>query len=209
MFQLAYPNCWIKQVHLPPDLCMDDAQFERIWELKPTKRGELWMGGKVIATPRWTQSYGKDYVFSATRHVALPIPPEFQAHLDWVQKQEEYTYNQLLVNWYGENDHIGKHADSLKQLVPDAPIYSFSFHQGQERSFVIHPESKDATLAEYKLQARKGPVKKYACLHLNMPHNSVLWMGGKIQSHYKHSVPPLKQTATCNRRINITVRAFL
>jgi len=224
LYRLQQPECWLKQeVKLPPALCMDDAKFNEIWNLHPSKRGEIKSFGKVIPTPRWTQSYGKDYVFSGTRHVASPIPKEFQAHLDWVnahpdtyisEKQSpgahraKYTYDQLLVNWYEGDDYIGPHADSEKQLTKGAPIFSFSYHQKTPRRFVIHPDSKEATMREHKAGPNREKVlKKYKCLDLTMPHNSVVWMGGKMQSHYKHSVPKQKNIEG-SRRINITLRAF-
>lgn len=127
------------------------------------------------------------------------LHPLVQQCMDFANKETpEFSYNGGLVNLYKTGtDCIGMHSDKEKDMVPNAPIYSFSF--GFQRTFVIEPKSKDSDLAGLKLQ---------------MPDNSLIVMCGEMQREFEHGVPKLPKKEI-NRlpefcaRINITIRAMI
>lgn len=174
---------------LSDELEMDKELFEEIWDLHPEEYGQVKIMGKLINTPRWQVSYGKDYYYSGVLHKALPIEhPYFKKLLDWVCGDSGENYQQMLINWYqNENHYIGPHSDDEKQLVNNSNIYSFSF--GQSRQFVI-TSKKDKSF------------KKIVPLN----NNTLVVMCGEMQKHYKHSVP--KEKYKLGQRINITFRLF-
>lgn len=185
-----YPSLWKHR--------LEGKEYERFWNTHPEERGTVTVYGRQHQTPRWFQSFGRDYTFSREEHESLPITdPYLVSLLKWVNSHAHYrrwipedlSYNGILVNWYQDGDHhIGAHSDSEKGLVPEMPIFSFSF--GQERTFVV--TSKGNELEEP--------------LRIQMPDNSLLVMGGKMQKYYKHAVP--KQKYAKGSRINITMRIF-
>lgn len=188
-------NSWYKFIEsIPADLQVDTDLFEHLWSLHPHELGEVKIFGKITKTPRWQQSYGRDYKFSGMNHHALPIEdPYLIKLLEWVKKDSGIEYNQVLINWYQDGNHyIGKHSDDERDLVSGDPIYSFSF--GQERDFRITNKPK----SEFQI----SPIK------IKLPSNSLIIMGGDMQKHYHHEVPK-RALSTCPlRRINITVRHF-
>lgn len=194
--RLPHPRCWIEVCsQLPPEVCLSRRTFEQLWALHPAARGQVMMYGKVVETPRWQHSYVHDYRFSGLNHVGLPIPhPFLDRVLDWVfQDNGGSPAQQLLINWYdGGTMYIDQHSDDESQLVPGAPIYSFSY--GAERRFLIHDKS-----------AREGGGGSKVA-ELPLRNNTLLKMCGETQRHYKHSVP--KQLRCKERRINVTVRLF-
>lgn len=184
----AYDN------NLPSNLKLDEEGFEKIWNLHPNNLGQVKIYGKVMDTPRWHQSYGKDYTFSGMQHESREIKDEFLLNiLKTVQVHSGLEYNGILINWYEDGNHyIGPHADDEKELVQGSAIYSFSY--GQERDFKITSKKK----SPYQIE----PIT------VSLENNSLIVMGGDMQKHYKHSVPKRALSKCANRRINITVRLF-
>lgn len=84
---------------------------------------------------------------------------------------------------------MGKHGDSVQQLVEGAPIYSYSY--GVERDFVIEP--RDPNSIEQKFT-------------LTLGHNTCTVMSYDLQLHYLHSVPVRKRIK--HPRVNFTARQF-
>lgn len=181
--------------------------FTDIWNEHPKEKAIIYMsyGGviKQVLTPRYQQSYGRDYYFTGANHVAKPIesfPHDFlNTLLSWSNhhmKQNKFygsesnkdcNLNSLLVNWYDTDHYIGKHSDDESQLVSGMPIYSFSF--GHSRDF-------DLT------QKHVPTIIKTRVL---LPHNSLIIMGGTCQKTHYHAVP---KRAHSGKRINVTIRCF-
>ncbi len=180
---------WIIQSSLDNDLKLEGKQFELLWDSHPIKKGIVKIFGKEIETPRWQQSYGISYSFSGTTNNALPITPLIQKFINWANShdQSEGEFNMALVNWYlNGDDYIGHHSDDEKQLIPNSPIYCFSF--GADRDFIL------------KNKVTKENIK------LKLTDNSLIIMGGTCQKTHTHSIPKRKKIN--NKRISITLRKF-
>ena len=48
---------WMDKYVLPEEHLPSEAEFEVLWNLHPEKYNQVIMGGKVVDTPRWQQSY--------------------------------------------------------------------------------------------------------------------------------------------------------
>lgn len=173
---------------IPEDIVLSKNKYKELWDIHPEEFGQIKLFNKLINTPRWFQNYGHSYNFSNLDHKAIPIPEILQPFLDYVNKCEpNIEYNGILVNWYQDGNHyIGKHSDDESSLVPNSPIYCFSF--GEERNFVL----------ESKIDSEKYKFK--------LKNNSLIIMGGKCQKFYKHSIPKSKKINSS--RISVTIRAF-
>lgn len=191
-------NSWILYYPLGfPETQIDAVEYQRFWNTHPVEHGTVKIFGRTQTVPRWQTAYGRDYAFSGQNHVARPIEdPLLVRLLGWTNSLAKNTwnidlpYNGMVVNWYQTGDHyIGAHSDDEKQLVPNSPIFSFSY----------------GTLRQFKITARKGSVPSFDSFSIPLGHNSVVIMGGEMQKHYKHEVPKSK---TQESRINITLRMF-
>jgi len=180
-------------LRIPEEIRVDTKLFNELWDIHPTERGEVIIYGKKMKTPRWQQSYGRDYYYSGMLHKALPINKHWflECILEWVKDHSGKPYEQILINWYENgNDYIGAHSDDEKQLVQNSDIYSFSF--GQKRDFVVKAKAKD------------DPFKKT----MELFDNSLIIMHGDMQKHYHHLVPKRAISKCLGHRINITFRLF-
>lgn len=101
------------------------------------------------------------------------------------------THNSVLVNWYEPQHTIGAHADDESQHQMDIPIFSYSL--GGTRRFVFHPKAGGEMVKDITLN-----------------NGDLIIMGGKMQQHFKHSVPHIRRKDSFERRnrINLTCRAF-
>ena len=175
---------------IPQRIQMDTETFERIWNMHPQEQRKGKMFGKEISYPRWEQTYGHDYKYAGHNHLALPVADQYlKLVLEWVRTDSGLSYQGLLINWYEDGNHyIGWHADNESIIVPNSPIYSFSF--GQERIFAI--------------KSKSGQYNK----EILMRNGSLIIMGGEMQKYYKHSVPKISKNQCPGKRINLTFRLF-
>ena len=173
---------------LPTELRLSSAQFEQLWALHPENFHQVRMFGRLVAVPRWSQSYGCDYHYSGTMHRALPVPDLMAPVLAWSKAHVDQRSNGLLVNWYdGALGHrIGPHRDGEKELIAGAPIVTISF--GEARVF--------------RLRRCKGQD-----VHdIEVADASVLVLPYPTNMAFTHEVPAFKRHT--GRRISVTVRAF-
>lgn len=174
---------WILQGVIPADIEYD---FDALWSLHPENYGQIKIYGKLINTPRWTQSYCQSYWYSGMMHPVVDLPVQFEPFLAWARSQDE-RFNQVLVNWYAHGDHyIGAHTDNESQIKKKSPILSISL--GDERIFRIR--SKDT---------------KQIIHNIPMQDKSYLIMCGETQQHFTHEMPKSK---SLNKRISLTFRIF-
>lgn len=195
---------WIDSFELPDELRVKDHSetFNSLWSLHPQALGQVKMFGKLADTPRWQQSYGQPYKFSGLEHQALPVPPEVQPYLDYVNSLPQYGggFNMALLNWYQDGrHHIGYHADDESQMKvsPSGETLVFSLSFGQQRTFSLKPKP------EHEKQGK--PFK------MELRSNLAIVMGGNCQKTHKHAILKVdgKKGKQMGRRINMTFRQFV
>lgn len=189
-------ECWIEQGFIPSSITYD---FDALWLLHPEEYGKVRYMGRTMNTPRWQQTYLRNYTFSGMNHEALPLPNVLEPFLAFANHMIEgfnngqWAFNQVLVNWYINGHHyIGPHSDSEIQLVEDSPVLSISL--GQERIFRV----------------KKIGDNNEKAIDIPMPDKSYIVMAGKMQKKYLHEVPKVNgiKGSDMKRRINITFRVF-
>lgn len=177
---------------LPDPLLPDLDDFERLWEAHPKEFHEIRMPGGLVKTPRWQQAFGKDYHYTGRTNRSMPIPPSLEPFLKWLRENIAAELNGLLLNWYdGRLGHyIGRHRDSIKDMIPGTPIVTISL--GEERIFRIRPWPAKLEGTPFDFPARDGTV-------FVMPWETNL--------AFTHEVP--RSTRLTGRRISITLRGFI
>lgn len=171
---------------------MDAKEFEEAWSLKPKDKLILNFGGTQQVCPRYSITYMKDYKFN-TNHVQFEdkLPPLFERIFQAAKKREP-RLNQALVNWYEDDGYIGFHSDNTKPLVPQSPIFSYSYGPAIRE---FHLKDKITNKVEYRYIIQ---------------HNRLIIMKGGCQDRYLHSaIKSRGKDGENGRRINITFRCFL
>ncbi len=179
----------------PPGEARD--MYEQLDRETPWTTETVVMYGKHCLAKRQSATYGDHeglrYNYGGTGHGALPWTPtllklrDVGDRLAGVKEPSNYA---VLNRYKDGQDTIGLHSDKERDLVPGAPILSFSF--GEPRDFVLRPN------------ATFRPNDARVIVTTELASGSLLSMEGTLQSHYKHGVPVRKR---CTRpRINITFR---
>jgi len=173
---------------LPGEKILTREQFNYLWELHPTEYLKIKMYGHPVDTPRWQQAYGHDYHYTGQVNRALPVPPLLDPTLTWAKTTIDERLNGILLNWYDAQlrHYIGKHRDSLTEIVNGSPIVTISF--GEERIFRLRPWKGEGSK---DFPATNGTV-------FIMPYETNL--------AWTHEVPHFR--AYRGRRISVTIRAF-
>jgi len=152
---------------------------------------------KVVAEPRMTlfmSDPGICYEYSGRENIGEGWQPFVLAIKQSAERfvvecgQPPVTFNSVQFNRYNGPRHtLGMHADDEPDLLKGAPIVSVSF--GCTREFAI--KRRNTTDEEKVVELADG---------------SILLMGGAMQSHYLHGVPPGGQTGL---RFNLTFRVCI
>ena len=173
---------------LPDHLRLSAPGFEELWDLHPDDYHEIKMHGRLVKTPRWQQAYGADYHYTGRVNKALAVPALLQPLLEWSQNVVAAELNGILLNWYdGSLGHyIGRHRDSIKNMVVGAPIVTISF--GEARTF------------------RLRPWKQSGYKDFPAPDGQVFVMPFVTNLAWTHEVP--RSLRHQQRRISVTIRAF-
>ena len=171
------------------------AQFDEFWDQHPTVRHEIMIMGRLTPIPRWQALYGAgSYKFSGTSMAGNPEIPDFVERCFESARNlyPDFEWNGALVNWYPDGaSYIGAHSDDERDLVPGAPILSFSF--GGLRTFRV----------KKKKEAGPGEI---GAIDFPTEHRSLLAMCGAMQKEYKHEIT--KTAKAVAPRINVTIRCF-
>jgi alkylated DNA repair dioxygenase AlkB len=166
--------------------------FETLWECHPSEYGKVKVFGKEYDTPRWQQSYLRDYKFSGVSHTSLPLPECLKEVFEIIKGYDD-RINGVLINWYNEEHYIGYHSDDESDLLDSSGIYCITYMENVNNSRRFLLQSK--TTKEVK--------------QIDLKHNSLIIMCGKTQITHKHSIPKLRKCdGHPGRRISITFRAF-
>jgi alkylated DNA repair dioxygenase AlkB len=153
------------------------------WEQKAIR-----IAGREVMQPRRTAWYGDAeavYTYSGLRNVPLPWLPTLLDLRARLSAEMGVFFNGALLNHYRDgNDSMGFHADDEAELGPNPVVASISL--GETRRFLLrHVKNKNARL------------------DLDLPHGSLLLMGGTLQHDFRHALP---KQADKGARINITFR---
>jgi len=180
------------------------AECERFTEVLQTKidwrRQQVAVGRRdrdpeaIVAEPRLTlfmSDPGICYEYSGRENIGEGWNPEVLEIKEKAERgllecgQPPATFNSVQLNRYNGPRHtLGMHADDEPDLLKGAPIVSVSF----------------GCTREFRIQRKDG---KGEPMTLELADGSFLLMGGAMQTHYLHGVPPGGQTGL---RFNLTFR---
>jgi len=182
---------------------LNKDQFEQLWKQIPEERGKVFVFGKEHDVPRFCKSYVQSYTFSGREHKADPIDsikiddqPFLKFCLDYLKKETGKEFNQILINWYPDNQsYIGKHSDD-ESMFDECDVYCFNYCK-RPRDLVIRRKKCD-------------DVKDMEPYKLSMENNTGYAMRGEdFQKYYTHEVPKrATKEDRDERRISLTFRVF-
>lgn len=150
---------------------------------------EILIFGRRRLVPRlvaWHGDPGARYAYSGTEHVPSPWTPVLDEVRARVIDLCGAAFNAVLLNRYRDGrDGMGWHADDERELGTDPVIASVSF--GATRRFCLRHRSA-----------------RYLKRDIDLPHGSLLVMGGATQHHWVHALPKTRRPV--GERINLTFR---
>lgn len=162
---------------------LDELRDHLPWEVHRIR-----MFGRVVDSPRlsvWIGDEEATYRYSGTRFAPRPWTSVLLALRDRVAIACDVSFNSVLANLYRDgSDRMGWHSDDETELGPVPVIASVSL--GAERTFRSRAKAGGDTVA------------------IDLPHGSLLRMGGQTQRLYKHELPVRKRVTEA--RINLTFR---
>ena len=169
-----------------------DALFVELHAAIPWEVHRLRLFGRQVDSPRlscWIGDPGASYGYSGARFQPRPWPMVMWPLRVRLQSELGIDFNSVLANCYrGGRDRMGWHSDNERELGVRPLIASLSL--GASRRFV--------------LKRRADPSVK---LTLELPHGSLLLMGGQTQAHCKHALPATLKPI--GARINLTFRRIV
>ena len=152
---------------------------------------DIIIAGRRVKVPRLVCWYGEEgavYRYSGVVHHPLPWPDALSQVRQKIERTCGHLFNSVLGNLYRDGqDSMGWHADKEKELGENPFIASLSL--GEERLFKI----------------RHNQTGEH--LNLMLANGSLLLMGGRLQQHWRHCVPKVREAKSA--RINLTFRTIL
>jgi alkylated DNA repair dioxygenase AlkB len=159
----------------------------------PWQQEYLKIAGRLRAVPRlqcWMGDHGSHYGYSGVRLSPCPWNKTVKSILARVSELSGSPFNSVLINYYRNGqDSVAWHADDERELG-EAPVIA-SVSLGAERIFEMKEKNN-------------SPAKKY---RLPLRHGSLLVMGEKMQQHWLHQLPKVKDLQ--EPRINLTFRNII
>lgn len=155
----------------------------------PWRADKIKMFGKEIPVPRlqnwFADKTDTSYTYSGIKLAAVVFPDWLNQLRENIQTRSNYPLNRALANYYRDgSDSMDWHADDEAELGPDPVIASLSL--GAERTFQLrHNQTKEK-------------------VSINLPHGSLLVMGPKIQTFWKHRIAKVRDLQ--EPRVNFTFR---
>lgn len=158
------------------------------------------MFGRMVDSPRlscWIGDPDAAYTYSGTRFAPHPWPSALQALRARLAEETGVAFNSVLANRYRDgHDAMGWHSDDERELGERPMIASVSL--GATRRFLLKPRSASIDGAADSATSR---------IALDLPHGSLLLMGGDTQKNYKHAL--LRTAKPVGERINLTFRKIV
>lgn len=169
-----------------------DALFASLREEIRWETHRIRLFGRELDSPRlscWIGDEGAAYSYSGARFQPYSWPAALLPVRRRLANELDGTFNSVLANRYRDGcDYMGWHSDNESALGPYPLIASLSL--GATRRFVF--------------KHRHEPSRK---LELELPHGSLLVMGGDTQRNYKHALP--RTARPVGERINLTFRRIV
>jgi alkylated DNA repair dioxygenase AlkB len=168
---------------------LNQSKFINIWNIHPKEFHKVIVYGNEFKTPRWTQTYGKNYFYAGTQSKAIATPKELEVFLNWAKNNIDTNLNGVLVNWYdGNKKHcIGAHRDDIRDLCNNSSIVTISI--GEERIF------------------RMRPYKQKGFKDFTLQNGDIIIIPWITNLHWTHEIPSFAKYN--GKRISITLRTFL
>ncbi len=167
------------------------AYFEQLLRGVKWKNDESRIFGKHYVTKRkvaWYSDIPTTYSYSGVVRKSLAWNKALLELKAVVENVTGETFNSCLCNLYHNGEEgMGWHSDDEASLKENGAIASLSL--GAERKFAF----------KHKQNGEK--VEKW------LSHGSLLLMGGTIQKHWLHRLPPTKKVDS--PRINLTFRTMV
>lgn len=173
------------------DEAESDRFFQTLMDEIHWQHDRLKLYGKEIVTRREVAWHGNEpykYTYSRSTKTAKPWTPTLKQLKTKVEAASNQIYNCCLLNLYHSGEEgMAWHADDEKELLPEGAIASLSF--GPARRFIFrHNRQKDKC-------------------EIELENGSLLVMQGTTQTHWQHSLPPMRRVKT--PRINLTFRTII
>jgi alkylated DNA repair dioxygenase AlkB len=165
------------------DRVLGAIRDELAWEQR-----EIVLYGKRIMQPRLVAWGGEvPYRYSGQTLPPRPLTPTVRALMQRAGAAAGVPFNHVLANRYRDgSDSMGLHADDEPELGPAPVVATLSL--GAVRRFVLVPR-----------RPRDGERRS-----LDLPHGSLLVMGGACQQRFRHGLP--RTPAVRAERISLTFR---
>ncbi|MEF1310624.1 alpha-ketoglutarate-dependent dioxygenase AlkB [Vibrio mytili] len=163
-----------------------DEYFTKLRTTLPWQQKSITLFGRSVLQPRLQAWHGDAiYTYSGLTSEPHPWTPELSELKQRCESIAQEPFNSVLANLYRNGqDSMGWHQDNEPELGTNPVIASLNL--GATRRFLLR-NLHCKTQIEYELS-----------------HGSLLIMAGKLQHHWKHSVP--KTAKPKGERINLTFR---
>ena len=169
-----------------------DALLVQLYAAIPWGMHRIRLFGREVDSPRlscWIGDPGASYSYSGVRFQPNRWPDALRPLRKRLEGELGIDFNSVLANLYRDGrDRMGWHGDDERELGARPVIASVSL--GATRRFV--------------LKRRDDPSIRLA---LDLPHGSLLVIGGGAQAHYKHALMATEKSVAA--RINLTFRRIV
>jgi alkylated DNA repair dioxygenase AlkB len=204
---------YLKISHLPSALKQYGIDnFNEMFLLHPPNKHKIIMYETEVEVHRWQQSYlntpkctpeiieSRSYMYSGfdTSNNNNLLPKQFQIFYDYMKNLDE-RYNQVVINWYDEDDYIAYHADCESCMISNAEIAIISIYgndSNNSRMFSLIPKDETQKKCEYDK------------FNIIAKHGSIITMCGDTQKEFKHGIEK-DTTNSIPQRISISFRQMI
>ena len=172
--------------------------FNKIWDLKPEKKGKVYIYNKTkdvhekkkiyrnytsyLKIPPFDTSLKKSYMFDGVEKM---LPEVLKPYLNAAQEVDK-RFNSVYVNWYEPDDYIDPHTDCDAYMPKDYLIGIYTLNENSEGF-------RDLVLTNRKTGAKKKTPLK----------DGFVFLTPELNKQYRHEV-----WRGSHRRISITFRMF-
>lgn len=172
------------------------ALFEELRAAIPWRAERIRLFGREVAIPRlqaWVGDPGAVYTYSGLTLSPLPWPAPVAELRDRLHAARAGArFDSVLLNLYRDGrDSMGWHSDDEPELGPEPVIASVSL--GATRRFRLRHRTR----------------RDLPGVDLDLESGSVLWMAGRTQECWEHSLPKRSGRIDPGPRINLTFRTIV